>query len=248
MADSDTVGAILKAAQWSEVAFERVDADIWIGDTVDDALAFQLAIGPAGEIVRDAGALGEEKRPLIIEELRADAGALPDAERRLHADQLLVRDRAGLTGDRGRFQSLRLVVLERVEPEAAVRQVANLGGQRVAVGGVLAAGEDLQERVAAAPDLGRQPANVVLATVGAAEMSALELAQPPLEQLEPPRQLAVPHAVPADERPLIGDNLPLPVAGRAGLGGRGAHRRQIARRTFRRRNGTARSRLTGRRD
>jgi hypothetical protein len=70
MADSDTVGAVLKAAGWSEVAFERVDADIWIGDTIDDALAFQLAIGPAGEIVRDAGALGEEKRPLIVEELR----------------------------------------------------------------------------------------------------------------------------------------------------------------------------------
>ena len=70
MADADTVGAILKAAQWSEVLFERIDADIWIGDTVDDALAFQLAIGPAGEIVRDAGVLGEEKRPLIIDELR----------------------------------------------------------------------------------------------------------------------------------------------------------------------------------
>ncbi|HEY2594088.1 MAG TPA: methyltransferase domain-containing protein [Chloroflexota bacterium] len=70
MADSDTVGAILKSAGWSDVAFERVDADIWMGDTVEDVLAFQVAIGPAGEIVRDAGALGEEKRPLIVEELR----------------------------------------------------------------------------------------------------------------------------------------------------------------------------------
>jgi SAM-dependent methyltransferase len=70
MGDSQTTGAVLKAAQWSQVVFERVDADIWIGDTVDDALAFQLAIGPAGEIVRDAGALGEEKRPLIVDELR----------------------------------------------------------------------------------------------------------------------------------------------------------------------------------
>jgi ubiquinone/menaquinone biosynthesis C-methylase UbiE len=70
MADSQMLGAILKSAGWSEVAFEQVDADIWIGDTVEDALAFQVAIGPAGEIVRDAGTLGEEKRPLIIEELR----------------------------------------------------------------------------------------------------------------------------------------------------------------------------------
>jgi hypothetical protein len=34
-------------------------------------LAFQVAIGPAGEIVREAGPLGEEKRPVIIDELRA---------------------------------------------------------------------------------------------------------------------------------------------------------------------------------
>ena len=71
MADPDTVGAILKAAQWTEVAFDRIDADIWMGDTVEDVLAFQVAIGPAGEIVRDAGPLGEEKRPVIIDELRA---------------------------------------------------------------------------------------------------------------------------------------------------------------------------------
>jgi ubiquinone/menaquinone biosynthesis C-methylase UbiE len=71
MADAGTLGAILEAAKWSEVAFERVDADIWIGDTVDDAIAFQLAIGPAGEVVRDAGALGEEKRPLIVGDLQA---------------------------------------------------------------------------------------------------------------------------------------------------------------------------------
>ena len=74
MADAETVGAILKSARWAEVAFERVDADLWIGDTVDDAIAFQLAIGPAGEIVRDAGPLGETKRPEIIEELRAALG------------------------------------------------------------------------------------------------------------------------------------------------------------------------------
>jgi SAM-dependent methyltransferase len=71
MAGSDTVGAILNSAGWSDVAFERIDADIWIGDTVEDVLAFQVAIGPAGEIVREAGPLGEEKRPVIIDELRA---------------------------------------------------------------------------------------------------------------------------------------------------------------------------------
>ena len=71
MADTDTVRAILAAAKWTEAAFDRIDADIWMGDTLDDAIAFQLAIGPAGEIVRDAGELGEQKRPLVIDDLRA---------------------------------------------------------------------------------------------------------------------------------------------------------------------------------
>jgi ubiquinone/menaquinone biosynthesis C-methylase UbiE len=70
MADPDTVKAILEGARWTDPAFERIDADIWMGDTVDDAIAFQLAIGPAGEIVRDAGELGEQKRPLIVDDMR----------------------------------------------------------------------------------------------------------------------------------------------------------------------------------
>ncbi|HLK92540.1 MAG TPA: methyltransferase domain-containing protein [Polyangia bacterium] len=83
MADADTVTAILKSAGWSEVAFERIDTEIWLGDGADDAIAFQLAIGPAGEIVRDAGALGEEKRPLIVADLRAALApfATPDGVR-----------------------------------------------------------------------------------------------------------------------------------------------------------------------
>lgn len=71
MADEETTRAILQAAGWSEVVFERQDAPLNIGDSVDEAIDFQLALGPAGEIVREAGPLGEEKRPLIVEELRA---------------------------------------------------------------------------------------------------------------------------------------------------------------------------------
>jgi ubiquinone/menaquinone biosynthesis C-methylase UbiE len=71
MADEETTRAILEAAGWSDVAFERQDAPLNIGESVDEAIEFQLALGPAGEIVREAGPLGEEKRPLIVEELRA---------------------------------------------------------------------------------------------------------------------------------------------------------------------------------
>jgi SAM-dependent methyltransferase len=72
MADVDTVKAELAAGGWSEARFERVDAEFVVGATIDDAIAFALTLGPAGEIVRDAGALGDEKRPAIVAEL-ADA-------------------------------------------------------------------------------------------------------------------------------------------------------------------------------
>jgi hypothetical protein len=69
MADVDTVKAVLAAAGWKDPVFERIDADFTLGTTVEDAIAFQLTIGPAGEIIRDARALGEEKRPAIVAEL-----------------------------------------------------------------------------------------------------------------------------------------------------------------------------------
>jgi SAM-dependent methyltransferase len=78
MADVDTVRAVLAAAGWRDPTFERLDHDFSGGPTVDEAIAFQLTLGPAGEIVREAGPLGEEKRPAIVaelaERLRAFAG------------------------------------------------------------------------------------------------------------------------------------------------------------------------------
>jgi ubiquinone/menaquinone biosynthesis C-methylase UbiE len=86
MADPDTVREILGAAGWTDVVLERIDARVTIGDSLDEAVAFQLALGPAGEIVRDAGELGVAKRPVIEQELRArlrghltDAGVVMDS-------------------------------------------------------------------------------------------------------------------------------------------------------------------------
>jgi len=62
MADVDTVTAQLKAAGFVDARFERVDGPVRVGRTLDDAVAFQLAIGPAGEIVREAGTLADAKR------------------------------------------------------------------------------------------------------------------------------------------------------------------------------------------
>jgi hypothetical protein len=44
------------------------------GETVEDAVAMALAVGPAGEILREAGPEGEKKLPLIETELRSVFG------------------------------------------------------------------------------------------------------------------------------------------------------------------------------
>jgi len=70
MAGQDMVTGQLRAAGYDKIAFERVDAPIRMGDSIEDAIGFQLALGPAGEVYREAGELGEAKRPLIEADLR----------------------------------------------------------------------------------------------------------------------------------------------------------------------------------
>jgi SAM-dependent methyltransferase len=70
MANPEVVTAQLKTAGFVDVKFERLDGPVRVGRTVDEAVAFQLAIGPAGEIVREAGALAEARRPEIERALK----------------------------------------------------------------------------------------------------------------------------------------------------------------------------------
>ena len=65
MRGADLVSDQLKAAGFTHVSFERHDVDICVGRDLDEALAFALALGPAGEIIRLAGDLGREKTPAI---------------------------------------------------------------------------------------------------------------------------------------------------------------------------------------
>lgn len=65
MSGQDTVTAMMKAAGYSDITFTRVDAPVLVGRDVQDAIAFQLAIGPAGEVFREAGQLAEDRRPEI---------------------------------------------------------------------------------------------------------------------------------------------------------------------------------------
>ncbi len=65
MSNEDTVRSMMTAAGYRDVEFRRVDAPVLIGKDVSDAVAFQLALGPAGEVFREAGALAEESRSEI---------------------------------------------------------------------------------------------------------------------------------------------------------------------------------------
>ena len=72
MANSEVVSAQLGAAGFSDVSFERVDGPVMIGRDVEQAVAFQLALGPAGEMVREAGALAEARQDEIGAALREE--------------------------------------------------------------------------------------------------------------------------------------------------------------------------------
>ncbi|MEO1774366.1 MAG: class I SAM-dependent methyltransferase [Pseudomonadota bacterium] len=61
MADQEMVTGQMRAAGFEDITFERVDAQVRMGDDVEDSIGFQLALGPAGEVVREAGGLAVEK-------------------------------------------------------------------------------------------------------------------------------------------------------------------------------------------
>jgi len=62
MANEEMVAGMMKSAGYEDVTFTRVDALVLVGRTVQDAIDFQLALGPAGEVFREAGDEAEAKR------------------------------------------------------------------------------------------------------------------------------------------------------------------------------------------
>ena len=66
MADEAVTRAQMEAAGFTDIAFERIDAKVNVGRDIEDAVCFQLAIGPAGETYREAGALGVARRAEIV--------------------------------------------------------------------------------------------------------------------------------------------------------------------------------------
>lgn len=66
MADPEVVTKQLEIAGYADVDFERIDAKVLVGRDLDEAIAFQLALGPAGEIYREAGAEAGRRHDEII--------------------------------------------------------------------------------------------------------------------------------------------------------------------------------------
>ena len=71
MSSPDVVSAQLLRAGFERPTFERFDADIRVGTTVDEAVTLAMELGPAGEALRLAGELAEAARPKAIAALRA---------------------------------------------------------------------------------------------------------------------------------------------------------------------------------
>ncbi len=71
MASEETDRAMLEAAGFPEVElFKRIDADVCIGRNIEEAIDYQILVGPSGEIVREAGEEGQRKLPAIRQDLR----------------------------------------------------------------------------------------------------------------------------------------------------------------------------------
>jgi ubiquinone/menaquinone biosynthesis C-methylase UbiE len=87
-ADEETDRRILEAAGFSSVeVFDRIDADICVGRTVEEAIEYQILVGPSGEIVREAGEEGQRRLPeirtalakMMQANLRSDGVYLPSS-------------------------------------------------------------------------------------------------------------------------------------------------------------------------
>jgi hypothetical protein len=74
MANQEMVTKQLEIAGYGDIAFERIDAPLMVGNTPEDAMGFQLALGPAGEVFREAGEEAERRRGEIEAALRAELG------------------------------------------------------------------------------------------------------------------------------------------------------------------------------
>ena len=71
MANADTVTDVLKHAGYEDVRLARQDLPYKIGDDLEHAVAFNMALGPAAEVLRMWGHRVDDIKPKIAADLRA---------------------------------------------------------------------------------------------------------------------------------------------------------------------------------
>jgi SAM-dependent methyltransferase len=70
MANADTVSDVLRHAGYEDIRLARQDLPYKIGNDLDHAVAFNMALGPAAEVLRMWGERVDEIRPTIAADLR----------------------------------------------------------------------------------------------------------------------------------------------------------------------------------
>jgi len=75
MANEEMAAKMMEIAGYQEIVFKRADALVLVGKSLEDAIGFQLALGPAGEVFREAGEEAEAKRGEIEAALTAAINA-----------------------------------------------------------------------------------------------------------------------------------------------------------------------------
>jgi ubiquinone/menaquinone biosynthesis C-methylase UbiE len=70
MANADTVTDVVKHAGYEQIALARQDLPYKIGNDLDHAVAFNMALGPAAEVLRGWGGRIDDIRPKIAADLR----------------------------------------------------------------------------------------------------------------------------------------------------------------------------------
>ncbi|HSF01917.1 MAG TPA: class I SAM-dependent methyltransferase [Solirubrobacterales bacterium] len=74
MANADTVTDVLKHAGYEDIGLARQDLPYTIGNDLEQAVAFNMALGPAAEVLRMWGERVDDIRPRIADDLREALG------------------------------------------------------------------------------------------------------------------------------------------------------------------------------
>jgi len=70
MGDEETDRLMLQAAGFTQVdCFDSIEIDMCVGRDVDEAIDYQILVGPSGEIIREAGEEGRARLPEIRRDL-----------------------------------------------------------------------------------------------------------------------------------------------------------------------------------